>query len=59
MHLRGNHGAHKAGDMYLLTVTDAMLNQIMIEINVLYKYLKYILQKSTNMLMTNLDVFRQ
>lgn len=58
MHLKENHGAHKADNMYLLTVTDAIVSQNMIEIT-LYKYLKYILQKSTNIVMTNLDALKQ
>lgn len=30
MHLEENHGAQKADNMYLLTVTDAMVSQNMI-----------------------------
>lgn len=43
----------------LLSVTGIMLSQNMTEINALHTYLKYILQKYTKMLMTNLDALRQ
>lgn len=59
MHFRENHGIPKADNMYLLSVTSVMLSQNIIEINILYKYLKYTLQKFINMLMKNLDAFRQ
>ena len=58
MHLEENHSAHKADIIYLSTVTDATVSQNMIEINS-YKYFKYILQKSTNIVMTNLDALKQ
>lgn len=58
INLGKNDGVHKADNIYILSVISNAKSAI-IEINFLYKYFKYVLQKSTNMLMTNLDAFRQ
>ena len=58
MHLGENRGAHNADNVsFKCYWCNAKLN--MTEKNVLYKYLKYSLQKSTNILMTNLNALRQ
>lgn len=55
MYLGENHSSHKAGSVSFKCYWHNAQN--MTEINILYKYLKYeyILQKSIDMLMTNLD----